>query len=184
MVGQTNKFFLWSLLSALGLLVAINLFLIFRSPNVHIAYVRSHDLINGYRGTLDARTEFEKKKSAMTANVDSLRANVERATASFRENGMTMPLRDRQNRAHELETLQQQYLQYSEAIENKIQEEDNKMMSAVLSQVNSFVESYAKEAKLNVVMGTTLSGSLLYGDQDLDITDALLRELNDHYQGK
>jgi outer membrane protein len=79
---------------------------------------------------------------------------------------------------------QQQFLQYQQAIDEKIQEEDSKMMQEVLNQVNSFVESYALQNDYDLILGTTMSGNVLFGDKSLDITDALLAELNSHYKGK
>lgn len=164
--------------------LGLSAFSLYRSSPNRIAYVRSYDLINSYAGTLDARKEFAEKKSIMMANVDSLRVNVDRAAAVYQQKAPGLTPSQRAQRESELNTLHQQYLQYSAAIDEKIKEEDEKVMSAVLAQVNSFVEQYAKEQGINIVMGTTLSGSLLYGDNDLDITEPLLERLNNNFIGK
>jgi len=179
-----NRTVLWLLASLIVAALSLNFFFLSRVHLYRIAYVRSYDLINGYAGTLEARKDFEQKKSAMLANVDSLRIHVDRSVASYRRSPPGLTPLQRSEKEKELGVLQQQYMQYSEAIDAKIKEDDEKIMSARLAQVNSYVERYAREEGINIVMGTTLSGSLLYGDEDLDITEQLLRRLNDNFKGK
>jgi outer membrane protein len=162
--------------------LGFNLYLYTSRPK--LAYVRSHDLIEKYAGTVDARADFERKKSAMVANVDSLKALFERARVEYMNRAGSMSQAQRSERENSLTLQHNQLQQYNAAIDSKIDEEDNKMMGAVLNQINSFVEDYAQKNDLDVIMGTTLAGSLLYGEKSLDITDQLLVELNNKYKGK
>lgn len=73
-------------------------------------------------------------------------------------------------------------VQYNEAVTSKYKEEEDKMLQGVLNQVNSFVEKYGKEKGYDIILGTTLSGSMLYGENTMDITDEVLAELNKNYQ--
>jgi outer membrane protein len=149
-----------------------------------LAYVRSHDLIEKYKGTIEARSKFEKRKADMTANVDSLRLDFERARNYYIDNAARMTAPQRMEQEKMLGQRQGQLMQYGQAIDQKVQEEDARMMQEVLNQVNSYVEEYAIKHGYDIVMGTTLSGSLLYGKKSLDVTDDLLEALNNHYQGK
>lgn len=149
-----------------------------------IGYVRSYELIEKYQGTIDARAAFEKKKSSMSANVDSLRLDFERARNQYVSNLPRLSTAQRTEQEKMLGQRQGQLMQYTDAIEQKIMEEDNRMMQQVLNQVNSFVESYALQEGYDVILGTTTSGSLLYGNKDMDITEVLLDELNANYKGE
>lgn len=149
-----------------------------------IAYVRSYDLIEKYQGTIEAKVDFNKKKNDLTANVDSLKFDFEREKQKYFQEGKSLSPQQRMAREEYLNAQHARVMQYSEVADQKIQDEDKAMMQTVLNQVNSFVEEYAKEKGYDVILGTTLSGSLLYGDKSLDVTDALLVELNNHYKGK
>lgn len=169
-------------LIVLLVLVAATVFLFLNRPK--IAYVRSHDLIEKYQGTLEARAEFEKKKNGMSSNVDSLKIDFERAKNQYLKDINSLSPKQRSEKEEMLTFQQEQLVKYSEAVLMKVQEEDNKMMQEVLNQVNSFIEEYAKTRNYSLILGTTLSGSLLYGEQAIDITDQLLLELNNRYKGK
>lgn len=175
-----------TLLIVLLLLVSVsvgyNIYFTANSPN--LAFIRSHDLISKYAGTVEARAEFEKKKSAMMANVDSLKSLFERSRQGYAERAGSMSASLRKETEDRLDQQHAQVLQYTSAIQNKIDEEDSKLMSAVLTQVNSFVEEYAKANDLDIVMGTTLSGNLLYGNKSMDVTEDLLEKLNERYKGR
>ena len=166
----------------LASVVAFNVYEYINKPR--IAYVRSHDLIEKYMGTREARSVFEKKKSTMMANVDSLRLDFERARNQYISGAGRLTTQERTQQEKMLGQQQSQLVQYSEAVGQKIEEEDNKMMQEVLNQINSFVENYAQEEHYDIIMGTTLSGSLLYGEKSMDITDHLLEQLNNKYKGK
>jgi len=149
-----------------------------------IVYVRSYDLIEKYQGTLEARGAFEKRKTQMLSNVDSLRLDFERSRNQYMRMAGGLSLEKRSQQEEALGRQQNQMLQYRQAIDQKIQEEDAKMMQEVLNQINSFVEEYSVREGYDIVLGTTLSGNILFGEKSLDITDNVLVELNNRYKGK
>jgi outer membrane protein len=149
-----------------------------------IVYIRSQELIEKYRGTIEARAEFEKRKTQMMANVDSLRQDFQRAGSRYMGQAAGMSPAKRAEEERRLGQQQQQVMQYENAIDEKINEEDQKMMQQVLNQVNSFVEMYALREGYDYILGTTLSGNLLFGNKSLDVTDAVVKELNEQYKGK
>jgi outer membrane protein len=55
------------------------------------------------------------------------------------------------------------------------------MTEGVLNQVNSFIEEYSKNKGYDLVIGTTTSGNLLYAREYMDITDEVLKALNENY---
>ncbi len=170
-----------AVVGALGSLVA-SAFVWITAPR--IAYVRSFELVDKYAGTVEARAAFEKKKSAMLSNVDSMKMYFNQARGAYIKEMSTLPASKRNEREQELSAQHSQLIQYGEVIDQKIKEEDAVMMNEVLGQINSYVEEYAKENNFDIIMGTTASGSLLYGDESLDVTEDILDELNKKYQGR
>lgn len=164
-------------------MIGINIYHVWYGQK-RIVYVRSYDLIEKYQGTIEARKEFAKRQTQMQSNVDSLRLDFERSRNEYIRVAPGLSASVRGEREKMLTQQQQQFLQYQQAIDEKIQEEDSKMMQEVLNQVNSFIEGYALQNDYDLILGTTMSGNVLFGDKTLDITDALLVKLNEHYKGK
>ncbi|MBI4646903.1 MAG: OmpH family outer membrane protein [Bacteroidia bacterium] len=93
---------------------------------------------------------------------------------------------DQQQRAIKEQVLTDQkndIIKYTQTINNNAKEEENKMLEGVLNQINSFSEEYGKTNGYDLVFGTTLSGSILYGCPARDITDEILEALNNRYKG-
>ena len=141
-----------------------------------IGYVRSEYLLSEFAGTKEAQAAYQQKTEAWQANIDTLRIELQRFKAGV---DPTNP-----NAVEEYHNKEQQLFQYITAIEQKAEQEDEQMMQAVLNQVNSFVEGWGKEQGYDLILGTTGSGSLLYGRDEADITEELVKALNKGYHGK
>jgi outer membrane protein len=149
-----------------------------------IAYVRAHDLVSQYEGMKEATIQFDKKKSEWQMDVDTLTAALQHSINGYNQRSKTMRPSERVEMEDYLTAKKQQLMNYSDAIGQKVEEENEKMMQGVLGQVNSFVEQYGKKNGYDIILGTTLSGNLLYAQQYLDITDDVVKELNANYKGK
>ncbi|MEM8565659.1 MAG: OmpH family outer membrane protein [Bacteroidota bacterium] len=149
-----------------------------------IAFVRSQDLIYKYEGTVEAMAEFNNQKQQWQANVDTLKFDFQRAVNRYNQEYATLSVSERQQREEGLSQQERQFQNYAGAINDKIQAADEEMMQASLNQINVFVEEYSQAHGYDIILGTTLSGSVLYGDEVLDITDELLEALNKNYRGE
>jgi outer membrane protein len=176
-----NRFLAIGIILMVGASLAANVFLVVTRPQ--LAYVRSYDLIEKFIGTKDARTKFELKKSAMMGNVDSLKSAFEKARVDYVTNASRMTVTQRMSREESLTKQQNQIVQYSAAVEEQLAQEDKDMMAPVLAQINTYVEEYAEAKGFDLILGTTLSGSLLYGKSSIDVTEDILKNLNAKYKG-
>ena len=179
---MNNKYFtlVVGTFGGLGFVLSLWLYL----SATRIAYVRSNDLVSNFKGTIEAKQKFEAKRTQMLSNVDSLEFLYQRSKENYLQLKDRMSTPDRTSQEREIRMHEERLVQYKSVVHTKIDEEDAKMMEGVLSQVNSFIEEYAKANKYDLILGTTLSGNLLYAKKGMDITDVLLVELNLKYSGK
>jgi len=174
----------WTLLLVLALLLGnIGLTLWSSSSDTEVAYVRSQDLVYGYFGMKEAINEFETKKTLWQGNIDTLSFDFKRSVDKLRSEADKLNEEQLAQRQNILQKQQDDLYTYRDAITAKMKEEEDKMLEGVLNQVNSFVESYAKDHNIDVVLGTTSSGSLLYGEGSMDITEDILTALNKAHAG-
>ncbi|MEM9859487.1 MAG: OmpH family outer membrane protein [Bacteroidota bacterium] len=166
-------------LSVGGSLLAIKFF-----NQKKIAFVRSQDIIYKYEGTVEAMAKFNNQKQQWQANVDTLKFDFQRAVNRYNQEYAALSVSERQQREEGLSQQERQFQNYAGAINDKIQAADEEMMQASLNQINAFVEEYSQSHGYDIILGTTLSGSVLYGDEGLDITDQLLEALNKNYRGE
>ncbi|MEM9856969.1 MAG: OmpH family outer membrane protein [Bacteroidota bacterium] len=149
-----------------------------------IAFVRSQDIIYKYEGTVEAMTKFNNQKQQWQANVDTLKYDFQRAVNWYNQEYPALSVAQRQQREEGLSKQERQLQSYASAISDKIKQANEEMMQASLDQINVFVEEYSQKHGYDIILGTTLSGSVLYGSETLDITDQLLDALNKNYHGE
>lgn len=177
--------FKYSVLIALAILIIISSINLYRSFNTpKIAYVRSGELVYQYKGMKEAQNKFQEKTKELKANLVSLREDFEKAIQKYQLEANKLTIKEKQEREQNLQKQRQQILEYEETVGNKVKMEEETMTSGVLNQVNSFVQSYAQEKGYSMVLGTTTSGNILYGEGGMDITEELIKALNEEYYGK
>ena len=145
-----------------------------------VAYVESGKLLDGYKGMQDARKAFEAKAKRWEAQNQSMVQNFQAAVQQYQKQGESMSPEQRAATEQKLGAQQQQVGQNQQKLQQQAQDEEAKMTQAVLERVNKQIEKYGKANGYRLI----LSGSLAYGRKDLDITQPVLKYLNQEYTAK
>ncbi len=156
-------------LVALSGISIYNLLEIKKQPQ--IAYVRTKNVLEKYVGMQEAQELYHMKMEKWNSDFDSISNSIhteETKTESAIPNETKAGIVDR----------------YQRSIQRKAEEENLRLTQGVLNKVNQFIESYAKEHSLEVIFGVTESGSILYGGNNMDITEEIIDGLNKQYLGK
>ncbi len=168
-----------------GILLAFNGLLtywfFFKTPIV--AYVDSNVLLENYEGMKAARQRFQQKATQWQANIDTLKAELDREIRNFEQKKKGATKRERELSEELIQTKRQQFMNYQQAIQQQSQQEDLNMTQEVLNEVNAFIGSYGKKNGYTLILGATTMGNIIYAEEVLDITDELQEALNDQYLG-
>jgi outer membrane protein len=67
--------------------------------------------------------------------------------------------------------------------------EDNKQLtsqydSEIFTQINQYVKDFSKENGYQMVFGSDGNGSLMYGDDQINLTKVITEYINQKYKGK
>jgi len=148
-----------------------------------VAYIRSEYLISNFKGTLEAQVQFNNKKEMLQSNLDSLSGRYNLEVEHYSKIKKTLSALGMQDWEARLNKRQQQMKDYSEAVEEQLRMEDEAQIKAILNQLNSYINDYAKENGYDLILSNE-QNSVFFGDEKLDITETLLKELNARYSGK
>jgi len=149
----------------------------------NVAYIRSKDLVYGYLGMKDVQNKLNTKEDSWKANIDTLKNDYERSLSKYRSDAPTLKPKEKEGREKYLFSQKQSLENYEQAINKKMQDESTKLTEGVLNQINGFVADYGKQHGYDMIIGTTTEGNLLYAKPDMDITEVVLKELNQNYKG-
>lgn len=147
-----------------------------------VKYVRSADLIYNFEGMKEAQKVQEKKTDEIKSNLDTLQKDFQKAVNQYNLDFPVLSKEERMQREKLLSMQQENLKQYSQSAQQNIKDSDDKLTEGVLNQVNAFVEEYAEKEGYDIVLGTTASGNILYAKDYMDITDEVVKALNEQYK--
>lgn len=157
------------------------LFFIYMNLQQGYVYVDAQKVVSGYKGMQDAREEFESKVMALRANLDTLKVEAETKINEYEAKKNKISARERALMEELIESKQTQYMNYQQIVDEKIQLADRELMSKVLSKVNDYVKRLGEERGYNIILAATQYGNIIYAKEDMDITDEVLKGLNEEY---
>lgn len=165
-----------------ALILALGIFYLVSKPQ--LVYVDSARLLNNYKGMQDARAAYQKKAGAWKANIDTLASEVQQQIFKYEKESTGMSVKERQLSQELIRTKQKQFADYQQATNSQAQQEDAKMTSDVVTQVNAYLKKYGESHGYTIILAATEYGNLAYADEGLDITEEVLEGLNKQYAGQ
>ncbi|MGB0522466.1 MAG: OmpH family outer membrane protein [Flammeovirgaceae bacterium] len=164
----------------LGLTLVVFALWMKQSDAPKVAYVRSAEVIEKFRGMREAGDLYQKKLSSYQANIDTLRATLERDMLVLKREANTLGKTELGLRSEQIRMQQANLIRYEQAVEQKVIEEEQVIQGA-FNQINSLTEQFAKEQGYDLILGTTQDGSILYGAPLYDVTEEVIAFLNENY---
>lgn len=166
---------------ATGLVILSLLFLYYYAfANSRIVYVDSNKLLNGYKGMITARQEYDRKRSVWQANIDTLTRDVQDAIKNYSKTMATGTEKEKQLSHDLIQTKQKELIDYQNAIKQNAEQEQERLNKEVLTTVNAFLERYGKKHGYKMIL-IAANGNIAYADPSMEVTDKIVDELNKEY---
>lgn len=175
--------FKYFVISALAVIIVLMTYLIFKIRHVpSIAYVKSSDLVYSYLGMKDAQKKQAAEESKLKASLDSMRLNLESEINQYNVSFSALSKTEQSRQKEILAARENAYRNFAQSVQERLKNSDETLTTGVLNQINSFIEEYGQKKGYDIILGTTTSGNILYGEKYLDITEEVLKDLNASYK--
>ncbi len=149
-----------------------------------VGYVDMDKLVSDYKGTKEATQRYEKKVKTWTQESDSLKQEVMRVYEQLRLDSLANNTTGIKTNVKRFMYLRERYMKYAQDLEAKAGEADNSMTSAVITQINEHIKTYAEQNGFDVVLcNTTQSYNVGYAKARINITTEVLTFANIAYEG-
>ncbi|MGI9553097.1 MAG: OmpH family outer membrane protein [Aurantibacter sp.] len=146
-----------------------------------IGYVDNVKLMDEYKEKKDIEAKFKSKADVLAKKRDSISQAFQLESQAFQAKAQKMS----QSKAQEEYGLMQQKAQF---IGQQLQQEDQQLqsvgqteMDSVISKVKKEIKAYGKANGYTYILGGGDGGSVLYGTDVNDLTDEIVKILNDKY---
>lgn len=162
-------------------LLAITSILFISCQQEKTAFVNNEKLIEDYQERKDIEDKYKVKVEALTKKKDSIGKALQDEGMALQTKGVNM------NQAQQQE-LFGPYMQKRQVLQQQLQQEEQVMaqesqteIDALLKKIDENISSYGASNGYTYIFGKNKVGSVLYGAEKNDITQAVLESLNKAY---
>ncbi|RNC92846.1 MAG: OmpH family outer membrane protein [Allomuricauda sp.] len=157
-------------------------FLIASCQQDKIGYVDNGKLMDGYQEKIDVEGKYKSKADVLAKKRDSISQAFDFELKTFQTKAQSMS----QKKAQEEYGLMQQRAQFMgqqlQQEEVQLQTQGQTEMDSVVSKVKKEIQAYGKANGYTYILGGGDGGSVLYGSDTKDLTQEILKLLNDKYK--
>ena len=146
------------------------------------AYVDTSKLMIEYTEAKDIEAKYKAKSQEMGRELEAEIAKFKAEAGNFQKNAQMNGQAWAQQKGAELQKRVQQLGHAQQQLSQQLQQESGKEMDSLVSGVKKFIKSYGKEKGYSYIFGTGDVASVLYAEDQYDITKELIAALNEKYK--
>ncbi len=149
-----------------------------------IYYINFDTVLANYDMYLDLQDQLEKMAKTSEAELAAKDKMFQKEVADYQaqmQKGLLLRS-EAQEREQQLATIQQQLLTLQENLRLDLTEQQVVANRKVLDSIMKYLAEIQHEYNYKIVLGTQFGGGVLYADRELDITQKVIRGLNENYK--
>lgn len=153
-------------------------------PSGRIVYVNTDTLLNNYEYYKDVIKEFENKSFALENDLAKRSQSFQNEVALFQRRVQAGGVSEEQARSTQLalQKKEQDIMLFRDNAAGNLQQEQAKKTDELLSKIHDYLKKYNAGDKYDMVIGYSKGGGVLYAKEDLNITQEVLKGLNEEYK--
>ena len=165
------------------IIIALAVFMV-SCNQTKIGYVNVENLMKEYKATKALEAQLKTKQEKISKQLDSLQAPFKAKVQKYYQNARKMSASARAKMENTLQKEQQQLQMQQQQAAQQLQKENQDESAKITKRVDSLVANFAKSNGYQLILGTSGTGTVMYGDDQLDVTKKVLDILNKDFDKK
>ncbi len=148
-----------------------------------IVYINIDSVLANYEMYKDIMADLDSKLKTKDAELKSKQRSFEKSVADY-QNKVSKGLVTRTEAAQieqGLQGEQQSLVQLQQQMQYELAEEEQVAQRKVLNSIMEYLESLESDQQYQFVLGTTFGGNILYANDNLNITEDVIKGINVDY---
>lgn len=146
------------------------------SAQAKLGYVNTQAVIASSPGRTTAETEFNRRMAPLNAEVQKMDSTLKAMFAAFTRD-TTSPMPQREAKAQEIQSQQQQFQQRVAAIEDTAAALRQRLMQPIMQQLETALEAVRKEGGYAMLFDVGQGASIVAADTTLDVTQRVIDKI-------
>ncbi len=152
------------------------------STELKTAYIDTSKLLQEYTESKDIEAKYKAKSQEMGKELDAEVARFKTDAQNFQKNAQANGQAWAQQKGAELQKREQQLTYAQQAMLQQLQRESGAEMDSLVTSVRKYIKEYGKEKGYAYIYGTGEAATVLYAEDKYDITNDVVKLLNDKYK--
>lgn len=148
------------------------------------AYIDTEKLMKEYAAAQDIEAKYKQKGTEMGRELDAEIERFKTEAESFKANAQANGMAWAQKKGTELRQREQQLNMAQQAMMRQLQDESGKELDTLVKQIKAYIKDYGKKNGYDYIYGTGDAATVLFAKDQYDITQQVLKELNDKYKAE
>ena len=149
---------------------------------VKTAYVDTSKLLEEYTEAKDIQAKYKNKSTEMGRELELEIKRFKADAENFQRNAQANGQAWAQQNGAALQKREQQLQYAQQSMVQQLQQEMGVEMDTLVSSVKKFIKNYGKEKGYSYIYGTGENATVLYAEDKYDITNDIVKQLNDRYK--
>lgn len=153
-----------------------------QKENFKTAYIDTSVLLEKYEKFKDEDEKFKVKSQEMGRPLQAKLQAFQSEASNFQRNAQIKGMAWAQQKGAELQQREQQLAVEQDALLRQIQVESDSIRTEIIKNLKDYIKSYGKKQGYDYIYGTGDAATVLYAKDSYDITNDVLKLLNDEFK--
>ncbi|MGB5942552.1 MAG: OmpH family outer membrane protein [Leeuwenhoekiella sp.] len=145
------------------------------------AYVNTEKILEEYQEMVDARDEYQTQSTQMQMSMQQQVQTYQEEVQAYQEGMARMSASEREVTEQDLMSQRQQLQQMQQMSGMQLQQQSQARMDSVMKKIKDYVKKYGESNGYDYIYSQTEAGGVLYAKEGYEITEEVLKSLNDSY---
>jgi Outer membrane protein len=157
---------------------------IVQSGNLKIAYVNTDTIMAKYQYAKDLEKALAAYQSQLSVQYQSVGTKLKTEYENYMKTGEKLTLTQQKQKEQQLQAQYNNLPQMQQQMMKKLQDRQASDNKKLINAVYAFIKDYnQKHAKYNIILARSyVSSPVLYADEGFNITDEIVKGLNEEYK--
>lgn len=150
--------------------------------DLSIAYINSDSVLKHYEFLKDNQVVIEAKTKKMDSDYRNRAQSLQNEITAYQRNVSNLTIGQARALEEDLTKKQQNLQMYQQSLSQELMNEESKLNKELYDRITTYLKKYGQENGLQVVLKFDPTSDVLYGVEALDITNIVVKGLNDEYK--
>lgn len=146
-----------------------------------IAYIDVADVMDEYKAMIALEEEMTTKQQQLAGELQTAQGAFQVKVQEYYKNAPSMSAAKKQEAEQALQQEGQMLQGQQQQVSQMLEQENQAKSEVLIKKIDSVVANYSKSNGFSIVLGTQGNGTVMYGDETLNITSGVVALLNTDY---